>query len=237
MIRVTVKEMKKLGENNNTSGNEPTWTTQGGKTILVKDMSTTHILNSIKKIKSTGWRAGMLPILEEELTRRNLNVSGSAVVDIENLEIKKSEMEYFLETSCDYQIVDGKEHIYSHITTPISQDLVEYMKQSFAIPENMDKDDFIGKKALEEKGVPKRRRVGLKVTGRGIIREAQDVFVDDKKIGVTTSGTHCPYLKQAVALALVDTDYKDIGTKVQVNVRGRMVDAEVIKLPFYKRSK
>lgn len=143
MIRVTVKEMKKLGENNNTSGNEPTWTTQGGKTILVKDMSTTHILNSIKKIKSTGWRAGMLPILEEELTRRNLNVSGSAVVDIKNLEIKKSEMEYFLETSCDYQIIDGKEDIYSHITTPIPQDLVEYMKQSFAIPENMDKDDFI----------------------------------------------------------------------------------------------
>lgn len=143
MIRITVKEMKKLGENNNTSGNEPTWTTQGGKTILVKDMSTTHILNSIKKIKSTGWRAGMLPILEEELTRRNLNVSGSAVVDIKNLEIKKSEMEYFLETSCDYQIIDGKEHIYSHITTPISQDLVEYMKQSFAIPEDMDKDNFI----------------------------------------------------------------------------------------------
>lgn len=143
MIRITVKEMKKLGENNNTSGNEPTWTTQGGKTILVKDMSTTHILNSIKKIKSTGWRAGMLPILEEELTRRNLNVSGSAVVDIKNLEIKKSEMEYFLETSCDYQIIDGKEDIYSHITTPISQDLVEYMKQSFAIPEDMDKDNFI----------------------------------------------------------------------------------------------
>ena len=59
----------------------------------------------------------------------------------------------------------------------------------------------------------------------------------DKKIGVTTSGTHCPYLKQAVALALVDANYKDVGTKVQVNVRGRMVDAEVVKLPFYKRNK
>ena len=101
----------------------------------------------------------------------------------------------------------------------------------------MDKADFIGKKALEEKGVPTRRRVGLKVTGRGIIREAQDVFMGDKKIGVTTSGTHCPYLKQAVALALVDANYKDVGTKVQVNVRGRMVDAEVVKLPFYKRNK
>ncbi len=101
----------------------------------------------------------------------------------------------------------------------------------------MDKPDFIGKKALEEKGTPARRRVGLKVTGKGILREAQEVFIDGKKIGVTTSGTHCPYLKQAIALALVDADYKDVGTKVQVNVRGRMVDAEVIKLPFYKRSK
>lgn len=99
----------------------------------------------------------------------------------------------------------------------------------------MDKPDFIGKTALEEKGAPIRRRVGLKVTGKGIIREAQDVYIDGEKIGITTSGTHCPYLKQAVALAIVDVAHKDIGTKVQVNVRGRMVEAEIVKLPFYKR--
>ena len=101
----------------------------------------------------------------------------------------------------------------------------------------MDKADFIGKKALEKRGVPVIRRVGLKVTGRGIIREQQEVFLNGEKIGVTTSGTHCPYLKQAVALALVDADHREVGTKVQVNVRGRMVDAEIIKLPFYKRAK
>lgn len=101
----------------------------------------------------------------------------------------------------------------------------------------MDKPDFIGKSALEQKGAPTRRRVGLKVTGKGIIREAQDVYIDGEKIGVTTSGTHCPYLKQAVALAIVDVAHKDVGTKVQVDVRGRMVEAEIVKLPFYKRSK
>ena len=101
----------------------------------------------------------------------------------------------------------------------------------------MAKDDFIGKKALEAKGVPTIRRVGLKVTGRGILREQQEIFIDGKKIGVTTSGTHCPFLKQAVALALVDADHREVGTKVQVNVRGRMVDAEIVKLPFYKRAK
>ena len=78
----------------------------------------------------------------------------------------------------------------------------------------MDKPDFIGKSALEQKGAPTRRRVGLKVTGKGIIREAQDVYIDGEKIGVTTSGTHCPYLKQAVALAIVDVAHKDVGTKV-----------------------
>lgn len=101
----------------------------------------------------------------------------------------------------------------------------------------MDKIDFIGKQALVEKGAPTRRRVGLKVTGKGIIREAQEVFFAGEKIGITTSGTHCPYLKQAVALAIVDVAHKDVGTKVQVNVRGRMVDAEIVKLPFYKRNK
>ena len=39
----------------------------------------------------------------------------------------------------------------------------------------MAKEDFIGKKAMEEAGEPGRKRVGLQVTGRGIIREKQPV--------------------------------------------------------------
>lgn len=101
----------------------------------------------------------------------------------------------------------------------------------------MSKEDFIGKKALEKAGEPQRRRVGLKVTGRGIIREHADVYDGDKKIGVTTSGTHCPYLKAPVAMALLDKEYKAEGTSVEVDVRGRRVEAQVVKLPFYKRAK
>lgn len=101
----------------------------------------------------------------------------------------------------------------------------------------MQKEDFIGKAALEEKGAPKIKRVGLKVTGRGIIREHQNVFVDGKEIGHTTSGTHCPYLGYPIAMALVDADTCEIGSSVQVEVRGRMVEAEVVALPFYKRAK
>lgn len=101
----------------------------------------------------------------------------------------------------------------------------------------MDKEEFIGKATLEAKGAPERKRVGLKVTGRGIIREHADVFVGDQKIGLTTSGTHCPYLKAAVAMALLDAKYTEIGLAVEVDVRGRRVAAEVIALPFYRKAK
>ena len=99
----------------------------------------------------------------------------------------------------------------------------------------MDKADFIGKKAIEEKGALTRKRVGLKVTGRGIIREHQAVYRDGKQVGVTTSGTHCPYLGCPVAMALLDISCKEPGAVVEADVRGRRVEAQVVSLPFYKR--
>lgn len=101
----------------------------------------------------------------------------------------------------------------------------------------MGKADFIGKKALEEKGPAARIRIGLKITGRGIAREHCDVYIGDKKVGATTSGTFCPHINQAVAMALVETEAARVGTQVEVDVRGRRIEAEVIPLPFYKRAK
>ncbi|MBQ0018025.1 MAG: glycine cleavage system aminomethyltransferase GcvT [Clostridiales bacterium] len=105
----------------------------------------------------------------------------------------------------------------------------------FAI--KMDKPDFIGKAALEADTPLKQRRVGLKVTGRGIVREHLDVYKDGKIIGHTTSGTKLPYLDGAYAMAIVDSDAREIGSSCEVDVRGRMVECEMVKLPFYKREK
>ncbi|MCR4709003.1 MAG: glycine cleavage system aminomethyltransferase GcvT [Clostridiales bacterium] len=99
----------------------------------------------------------------------------------------------------------------------------------------MDKPDFIGKAAIEAGTPPKRKKVGLEVTGRGIIREHMDVYKGDKKIGVTCSGTMCPYIKKAVATALVDADERVLGTEVEVDVRGRRVPAVMVGSVFYKR--
>ena len=99
----------------------------------------------------------------------------------------------------------------------------------------MNKEEFIGKKAIEEKGEPGITRAGLKVTGRGIVREHMDVLKDDNKIGHTTSGTFLPYLKGAYAMALIDRAYAQPGTALTVLVRGREIACEVTELPFYKR--
>ncbi|MGI6045294.1 MAG: glycine cleavage system aminomethyltransferase GcvT [Eggerthellaceae bacterium] len=101
----------------------------------------------------------------------------------------------------------------------------------------MDKDEFIGKDAIAAQGEPKRKRIGIKVVGRGIVREHAPVFLGDDQIGITTSGTYLPYLKGAYAMALVRSDSVEIGDTIEVEVRSRRIPAEVVALPFYKRSK
>jgi len=100
----------------------------------------------------------------------------------------------------------------------------------------MQKEDFIGKRAIVEKGEPDIKRVGLKVTGRGIVREHCNVYIEDQKIGETTSGTHCPYLGGAYAMALIDKAHAAEGTAMEAEVRGRKIQVEIVPLPFYKKS-
>jgi aminomethyltransferase len=99
----------------------------------------------------------------------------------------------------------------------------------------MGKDDFIGKAALIGKERPSRIRAGLRVTGKGIVREGADLFCRGKGVGTITSGTFCPFLKEALAMALVDAACAEPGTQVEADVRGKRIEAEICALPFYSR--
>ena len=101
----------------------------------------------------------------------------------------------------------------------------------------MNKEDFIGKKALLEKGEPKICRVGLRIIDKGVLREHQDVYVGEEKIGHTTSGTYSPLFKTSIAMALIDKKYSAVGQTVEVDVRGRRLKAEIVEMPFYKRER
>ncbi|MHA3836182.1 glycine cleavage system aminomethyltransferase GcvT [Terrabacter sp. AAH1] len=94
------------------------------------------------------------------------------------------------------------------------------------------KDTFWGKAALEaEKADPKRLMRGLLVTGRGIPRAHCAVSRDGESVGEVTSGTFSPTLKQGIALALLRPDVAD-GDTVSIDVRGRALEATVVKPPF-----
>lgn len=99
----------------------------------------------------------------------------------------------------------------------------------------MAKSDFIGRAALEKAGEPKRERIGLEVTGRGIVREHQDIFIGDRKIGHTTSGTHCPFVGKPLAMALVEKGALPLDAVAEVDVRGRRVAVKCVSMPFYKK--
>ncbi|MBQ1323304.1 MAG: glycine cleavage system aminomethyltransferase GcvT, partial [Erysipelotrichaceae bacterium] len=101
----------------------------------------------------------------------------------------------------------------------------------------MIKEDFIGKKALVEKGEPKICRVGLQIVDKGVLREHQDVYAGDTLIGHTTSGTFSPLFKTSIAMALIDKKYSAIGSIVEVDVRGRRLKAKIVEMPFYKRER
>ena len=103
----------------------------------------------------------------------------------------------------------------------------------------LDKGDFTGREALAQQkadGV-KRKLVGFEVTDRGIARDHQDVVIDGQRVGQVTSGSPAPYLKKNIGLAYVPTEYANVGQEIEVDVRGRLVRAQLVKAPFYKRAK
>ncbi|GAA5029204.1 glycine cleavage system aminomethyltransferase GcvT [Terrabacter aeriphilus] len=96
------------------------------------------------------------------------------------------------------------------------------------------KDAFWGKAALEfERANPTRLMRGLLVTGRGIPRAHCTVSLNGAAAGEVTSGTFSPTLKQGIALALLEPGIAD-GETVEIDVRGRAVEATVVKPPFVK---
>ena len=101
------------------------------------------------------------------------------------------------------------------------------------------KDEFLGSDVLRRQkadGTP-RKLVGFEMRDRAIARHGYDVYLDGAKAGVVTSGTQTPFLKKAIGMAYVPSGHTDPGTEFDVDIRGRRAKAEIVAMPFYKRSK
>ena len=100
-----------------------------------------------------------------------------------------------------------------------------------------NRSEYIAGEALRrirDEGTPQ-RIVGLAMRSRGIARHGHDIYAHGDKVGIVTSGTYSPTLSEAIAMGYVANAHAELGTQVQVDVRGRTVDAEVVSLPFYRR--
>jgi aminomethyltransferase len=103
------------------------------------------------------------------------------------------------------------------------------------------KPAFWGREALQAEREAKQSRLlrGLLALDRGIPRAECRVLTGSvesgTQVGVTTSGTFSPTLKQGIALALLDRSVED-GDEVLVDVRGRGLRCRVVKPPFVETS-
>ena len=101
----------------------------------------------------------------------------------------------------------------------------------------LDKEEFIGKEALQEQkaGAISRKLVGLEVKDRAIPRAGYPVETPQgEQVGEVTTGYHSISLDKSLAFALVDTSHSALGTELQVRIRNKVFPAEVIKKRFYK---
>jgi aminomethyltransferase len=87
-------------------------------------------------------------------------------------------------------------------------------------------------KAQKEAGVS-RKLVGFEMIDRGIPRHGYEIKdADGASLGVVTSGTQAPSLGKAVGMGYVASGHNAIDHEIFVEVRGKLLKAKVVKMPF-----
>lgn len=128
---------------------------------------------------------------------------------------------------------EAKLPLYGH---ELSED-ISPLEAGLGIFVKLDKGEFIGRDALKQLKMNglSRKLVGLEMIDRGIPRAHYPVYAHGKQIGEVTTGTQSPTWKRNLGLALIDAKYSALDTQIEVEIRGKMLQAKVVTTPFYKR--
>ncbi|XP_059800420.1 aminomethyltransferase, mitochondrial isoform X1 [Hypanus sabinus] len=114
-------------------------------------------------------------------------------------------------------------------TTPVEASLLWTIGKRRRAAANFPGAEIVLKQIKEK---TRRKRIGLMSTGPPVRQHTPILNVDGKVIGEVTSGCPSPCLKQNIAMGYVDTEYSKSGTSIKVEVRKKVVDAVVTKMPF-----
>ncbi|NVM34160.1 MAG: glycine cleavage system aminomethyltransferase GcvT [Candidatus Lokiarchaeota archaeon] len=120
-------------------------------------------------------------------------------------------------------------HEISDAITPIEAGLSWLVKPKEGI-------EYIGKNVLmnQKSEGAKRIIVGLNLIDKGIIRENFKIFKNGNEIGFVTSGGYSPTLKKTIGLGLVEKQYSEIGNKIEIEIRNKLLKGEIVSTPFYR---
>ena len=94
---------------------------------------------------------------------------------------------------------------------------------------------FTGQQALKRQKLDgvKRRLVGFRVLEeKAVARHGYPVLLDGAPVDVVRSGTVTPTVNASIGTTYLPAGRAKVGTRFEIDVRGRRVAAEVVKLPF-----
>ncbi|HEY6566457.1 MAG TPA: aminomethyltransferase family protein, partial [Actinomycetota bacterium] len=102
-------------------------------------------------------------------------------------------------------------------------------------------EDFVGRAALTERQAhPQRMLVGLRLEGNEAGEHGDPVFVGRQQVGVVTSGTRSPILRETIAMARVSVQHAELGTALEIGKLDglqKRIAAAVVRFPFYDPDK
>ncbi|MEM7449227.1 MAG: glycine cleavage system aminomethyltransferase GcvT [Myxococcota bacterium] len=103
----------------------------------------------------------------------------------------------------------------------------------------LDRGPFLGREALRTlKETTSRKLVGFEMIGRGTGRQGYPILDEEgNPVGTVTSGCPSPTLGKSIGLGYVPKHMAKIGTSFEIGIRHKVVEARVVKTPFYKRQK
>jgi aminomethyltransferase len=94
-----------------------------------------------------------------------------------------------------------------------------------------------GSPLVAQKQAPSRRLVGSSWREKGVPRHGHPILAGGAPIGVVTSGTLSPTLDKGIGLGYVDAAHAALGTAIDIDIRGKIKSAAVVKPPFYQKTK
>lgn len=122
-------------------------------------------------------------------------------------------------------------HELDEATTPIEAGLGFFVA--------LDKGDFMGRETLaaQKSGGTAKKSVAFRMAERSAPpRPGYPIVHGGNSVGTVVSGTQSPTLNTGIGLGYVPPALADVGTRLEIEIRGKRFAADVIKRPFYRKA-